>query len=290
MNRRGFTLIETIITLVIMSVLTIMAARTIQQAFRAKAKIEDQIDQVSQVKDTLRMFERDLNLAYHYQDLQKDLAEELQKAQKQAKASGTPTPSVTPTPAYDQFGNISAQGGNPFLKSENREDPTTHFVAKENEIHFVTMNSIRLLKDSPQADFGEVSYYVESCKNRADKQFSAGNCLFRRFSPIVDKDVTKGGLPTQLLTDVTEFKMKYYSKTQKDWRDDWNSKNDGDVQTKGRYPEAVEVNLTTEPPVKNPNANKKKKKISIQMVIPIHFPNNKENDDKTNPTTNKPNQ
>ena len=78
----GFTLIETIITLMIMAVLTLMAARTIQQAFRAKTKIQNQIDQVGQVKDTLRLIERDINLAYHYLDLEKDLAEELQKMQK----------------------------------------------------------------------------------------------------------------------------------------------------------------------------------------------------------------
>ncbi len=286
----GFTLVETIITLMIMAVLTLMAARTIQQAFRAKAKIQDQIDQVGQVKDTLRLVERDVNLAYHYQDLQKDLAEELVKAQKGAKSSGTSTPTPTPAAAYDPYANSGAPGtqsGNPYFKTENRINPVTHFVAKEGEIHFVTMNSVRLIKDSPQADFGEVSYFVDSCKNRPDKQFEVGKCLFRRFSPLVDKDVTKGGAATQLLPDITEFKVKYYSKVQKDWRNDWNSKDDaGDANTKGRYPEAIEVNLTVEPPMKDPKKEKKKKKISIQMVIPIHFPNNKEASDEASPTPN----
>lgn len=271
----GFTLVETIITLMIMAVLTLMAARTIQQAFRAKAKIQDQIDQVGQVKDTLRMIERDVNLAYHYQDLQKDLAEELVKAQKKTK-SGT-----NPPPAQDPYGNPGVPPGNPsanpYLKTENRIDPATQFIGKEAEFHFVTMNAVRLIKDSPQADFGEVSYFVDSCKMRPDKQFEAGKCIFRRSSPLVDKDVTKGGSTTQLIPDVTEFKVKYYSKVQKDWRNDWNSKDDGgDANTKGKYPEALEVNLTVEPPIKDAKKEKKKKKISIQMVIPIHFPNNKE--------------
>lgn len=78
----GFTLIETIITLTILAFLTMMAARTIQQAFRAQVKIQNQIDQVSHVKDTLRLMERDINLAYHYLDLQKDIADELNKMQK----------------------------------------------------------------------------------------------------------------------------------------------------------------------------------------------------------------
>lgn len=295
-NKRGFTLIETIITLVIMAVLTTLAARTIQQAFRAKAKIEDQIDLVSQVKDALRMFERDVNLAYHYLDIEKEFKESYQESIK--KKCQTPGPGGGRPGGGGAGGEGGAGGGgNPgggaganneicktpgydkayLVKTENRIDPTTQFEAKEDSLNFVTSNSVRFVKDSPQADFGEVGYFVDSCKNRPDKQFASGKCLFRRFSPIVDKDVTKGGTATQLLTDVTEFKLKYYSKPQKDWRGDWNSKEDGgDPNTKGRYPEAVEVNLTIEPPMKSAQQKDKKKKVSIQMIIPIHFPNNRE--------------
>jgi hypothetical protein len=168
-----------------------------------------------------------------------------------------------------------APSTNPFLKTENRVSPTTQFFAKESEMHFVTMNSVRLIKDSPQADFGEVSYYVDSCKYKPDKNFESGKCLFRRTSPLVDKDPTKGGASTQLLSDVTEFTLRYYSLIQKDWRKDWNSKEEnGDTNTKNRYPEAIEINLTVEPPPKDPKVEKKKK-ITLQLVVPIHFPNNK---------------
>jgi prepilin-type N-terminal cleavage/methylation domain-containing protein len=285
MKNLGFTLVETIITLMIMAVLTLMSARTIQQAFKSKAKIQDQLDQVGQVKDTLRLFERDINLAYHYRDLQKDLAEALQKEQKKTKVQPKPGETQTPQPKAEE--QNPGASGNPFFKTENRVNPTTQFVAKESEIHFVSMNSTRLIKDSPQADFGEVSYFVDSCKYRPDKQFESGNCLFRRFSPIIDKDVTKGGSVTQLIADVSEFKLKFYSKLQKDWRKDWSSKDDsGEANTKGRYPEAVEVNLTVEPPVKSAAKVKKKKKISIQMIVPIHFPNNEEADEKAIPSPN----
>ncbi len=209
------------------------------------------------------------------------MAEELQKAQKAAKPTRTPNPS--PPPAEPGSPATPGKSGNPYFKTENRIDPVTQFEAKEDQLHFVTLNAARLIKDSPQAEFGEVSYFVDSCVYRPDKKFEAGKCLFRRFSPIVDKDVTKGGSATQLIPDVTEFNLKYYSKIQKDWRKDWNSKEVGsDINTKGRYPEAIEVNLTVEPPMKSASKTRsstKKKKISIQMIIPIHFPNNKESDE-----------
>lgn len=294
-NSLGFTLVETIITMIIMAVLTTFAARTIQQAFRAKAKIEDQIDTVSQVKDTLRMFERDVNLAYHYTDLELELAQELDKAQA-AKPTATPNPNPDRDRDVDEGG--VGGGGAPSppktsyvqaLKTENRQDPTTQFIGKESELHFVTTNVVRYMKNSPQADFGEVSYFLESCKNRPDKSFESGKCLFRRTSPFVDKDVTKGGTATQLLPDVTEFKLKYYSKIQKDWRKDWNSKADGgEANTQDRYPEALEVSLLVEPPMKGPEAKGKKKKISIQMVIPVHNPNNKEPSNSKEPNAKAP--
>lgn len=286
--KNGFTLIETIVTLTIMAVITTLAARTIQQAFSAKAKIQNQIDQVSQVKDTLRMIEKDINLAYHYIDLQKDLAEELNSQQK----SNTPQGGQGQTPPNTgAFG--SPQGTqpstNPFFKTENRIDPTTQFIGKEEEMHFVTQNTVRLIKDSPQADFGEVSYFLESCKNRSDKKFDSGKCLFRRTSPLVDKDPTKGGSVTQLVPDVTEFRLRYFSKIQKDWRKDWNSTDrGGDLNTKGRYPEAIEVNLKIETQPKNPKVEKKRK-ISLQTVIPIHFPNNKEPNNNSNQQLQQPN-
>lgn len=304
-KNRGFTLIETIITLVIMAVLTTLAARTIQQAFSAKAKIQDQIDLVGQVKDTLRLLERDVNLAFHYQDFEKETKENLQKdinkkcqpqqqqgQQGQQQAQGQQQGQQQNQPQAQQGANpvCKTQGYDKayLVKTENRSDPVTQFVAKENSLNFVTSNSVRFMKDSPQADFGEVGYFLEACKNRPDKKFESGQCLFRRFSPLLDKDVTKGGSVTQLISDVTEFKVKYYSKLQKDWRDDWNSNDDGgEAMTKGRYPEALEVNLTVEPPVKSASANAKgkKKKVSIQMIIPIHFPNNKETNENPNGQT-----
>lgn len=284
-SAQGFTLIETLLTLMIMAFLTVMAAQTIQQAFRAKAKLESQIDTVSQVKDALRLMERDINLAFHYIDLEKEISEELKKSQKAPQAVGAGDPGSEPQPPELQNNN----NGNGESANPNRIDPTTQFIAKPDQMHFVTMNTVRLMKDSPQADFGEVSYYLSECKNRPDKKFESGQCLFRRTSPVVDRDPTTGGTAVQLLPDVTEFSLKFFSKVQKDWRDDWNSKTDGgDINTKSRYPEAVEINLTVEPPSADPNNEKKKKKVSLQLIVPVHFPNNQET--KTDENQASPNQ
>jgi hypothetical protein len=45
--------------------------------------------------------------------------------------------------------------------------------------------------------------------------------------------------------------------------------------TKNRFPDSVEVSLTVE----RGKEGEKKKKISMQLVIPIRFPNNQRQDD-----------
>ncbi len=299
MKKNGFTLIETLITLAIMATLTVMTARAIQQALNSKAKIQEQIDNITQVRDVAKLIERDVQLAYHASDLEKELAFLLAKT----KASPVPSPNPNENPIPTNTPNVNADGSistpnedipntendgldpnasspassaqnqiKKFIQFENRIAPTTHFMGKEKEFHFVTSNTVRLSKDAPQSDIAEVGYYLDSCKIKADKTDDAGQCLFRRFSPVVDKDVTKGGKPSQIMEHVLEFKVKYYSKKKKDWVDEWRSDKTGDDNTKGFFPEAIQVDITMKLP-KNIKI-KKDRSISIQVMAPLHFPNN----------------
>jgi prepilin-type N-terminal cleavage/methylation domain-containing protein len=290
----GFTLIETVVTLAIMATLTVMTARTIQQAVKSKAKIQEQIDNVTQVRDSLKLIERDLQLAFHAYDLEKETALLLMKEKK--NKTNNPVPRATPDPDQMEFPDAEEVIGtdqgqpqkNPYLNEENRMPPTTNFVGKDSEMNFVTTNTVRFTKNSPQSDIGEVGYFVDSCKIKTDKErFESGKCLFRRFSPLPDKDVTRGGRKMQLLENVEKFELKYYSAKKKDWVTEWSSEPKGDDATKYRYPEAVEITLSIKIPPKPEDKNGKPRTIENQTVAPIHFPNNPEspnNDKKTSIT------
>jgi hypothetical protein len=128
-----------------------------------------------------------------------------------------------------------------------------------------------VIKDSPQANFGEVGYFVDSCKHQIVKKFNSGKCLFRRFSPLVDKNVEKGGRATQLLSDITDFELRYYSAVKKDWSKSFNSTEKGNTSVSNRYPEAVEITLKQEV---TDEKTGKKKKYSFLVMVPVHFPNN----------------
>ena len=266
----GFTLIEVMISVAIMATLGLLAAQTIKQAITQKKKIQEIVNETSRLRDGVKIFERDVQLAYHHRDWERDI---LDLAKKNKKTTTTQTPGVPgappPIPVFDSNGNPVLSSNDPPVEAP-RKDPTTQFIGKENEIHFVTMNTGRILKDMPQADFVEVGYTVKECTSFSTKV--ASKCLYRRVSPWVDDDVTKGGDEFVLIENITEFSLRYMGRGKQDWNKDWRSDNGGDGATKGNFPWLVEISISYQ---REPEKSGSKKH-SMQLVIPIHFPNNKE--------------
>lgn len=260
-NRHGFTMIEMMITIAILATLTLLTSQSISQAIKAKIKLQDQIDDVSRLRDAVRLIERDINLAYHYRDIEKELEQILKKKNQPATSNpGTPPPAPIPNDPNDPANR----------REVPRRDPETHFVGAGDSLNFVTMNNARTVRNSQQADFIEIGYSLKDCKNLRDDKGSS-KCLWRRSTPFVDLDVTKGGDEIVLLENVSEFKLRYMGKGKQDWVTDWRTDAGGDGVTKGKFPQAVEVSLTIEKKVKA-----KSKKYSVQVIVPVHFPNNPE--------------
>lgn len=267
----GFTLIEVLISVAILSTLGLLAAQTIRQAINQKKTIQEQVNETARLRDALKIFERDVNLTYHHRDWEKEI---IDAAKKKSKKS-TPGQPASNIPQFDAYGNLISGGDTdaPLNAGEvARQDPTTHFIGKENEIHFVTMNTGRIVKDQAQADFVEVGYSLKDCRSLDGKTES--KCLYRRTSPWVDKDVSKGGDEILLLENLTEFNLRYMGKGKQDWVKDWRSDGGGDGATKGNFPWSVEVSVTSQK--KDSKNQESGKKYSMQLVIPLHFPNNKE--------------
>lgn len=259
---RGFTLIEVLLSVAILASLSVLAARSIQQAVKAKAKLQDQIDDVSKMRDALRLIERDVNLAYHHRDFEKELDDLVKKP---ATASTPPAGGFTPPPQQEQ------------PKEAPRKDPATHFVGTDEAMSFVTMNSTRMMKDERQADFIEVGYALKDCRSSDGK--STSKCLWRRSANVVDDDVTLGGEEIVLLENVTEFGLEYIGKGKQDWVKQWRTDKGGDAVSKDNFPLGVRISMTV-----RKGDSGKGKKYSMQIVVPIHFPNNKEEEKNANPT------
>ena len=250
----GFTLIEVILAITILSTLTVLTTQALSRALKAKTKIQTEVDDVSSLRDTMRMIRADVNLAYHHRDFEKEIYDLVIK----------PTPPTgQPNPAFPVNQPQAAQ-----VREAKRFDPVTHFVGTEDKMDFVTMNNSRTTANSRQADFTEVGYSLKACRNLTDPS-KTSKCLYRRTQLIIDEDVTAGGTEVVLLENISEFKIRYIGEGKQDWVGTWKTTNGGDSATVGRYPELVEVSMAIER-----ENDRKKRTYSMQFVIPIHFPNN----------------
>lgn len=276
-GRRGFTLIEVMVAATILAVLATLIARSIQQGIRSKTKIQAQIDEASKMRDALRLIERDVNLAFHYRDVQKELDEMVRQMNRpKAREGMTPEQAQQLQTEADMREQAEMQA-----REVPRNDLQTHFHGSDNAMHFVTMNNARMIRNVRQGDFLEVGYSVRTCQSVDGKRSS--NCLWRRTSSAVDSDVTKGGDEIVLLEDVSEFSLQYIGKGKQDWVKDWKTAQGGDAATRGRFPQAVQISLTIEK-----GEGDAKKKYSMQIVASVHFPNNKEDQRAASPTAGRP--
>lgn len=278
----GFSLLEVLIALGILGTLSILVATSIQRGVRNKSNIQAQLDDLSQIRSALKVMETDINQAFHYRDFEKEFLEEVKKV----GTPGTTTPPAgTPgagTPAAGTPGaGVPAAGTNPQQPTTDlgsttprevpRISPVTHFVGENEKLNFVTKNVQRTAADSRIADFQEVGYVLKECDSFTGEG-RAGSCIWRRSSPYVDSDVERGGEEMVLLDNVSEFKLRYFGKGKQDWVTQWKSTQAGDAVTTGNFPQGVEISLTYERIVEN----KKPKKYSMQIVVPLRFPNNPE--------------
>lgn len=271
----GFTLLEVVLVMGIMAFLTINIAINLQNAFSARNRIQTKVADFSKIRDSLRIMERDINLAFHYRDLETEFRTALKKAQTPSSSTQAP-PQINPMtglpmpPGFTQPPTSTMPATDPKdeERKRNRLDPVTQFVGTESSMDFATTNSTRMAVDQKQANFVKVGYKLGSCRRPGAE--ASTQCVLRREDPLVEGKIVEGGIDSVLLEDVTEFKLRYFGKGKQDWNSDWNSEA-GDAVTKDNYPQAVEISITTE---SGPDG--KKRKVSMQIVASVRFPNNAE--------------
>jgi prepilin-type N-terminal cleavage/methylation domain-containing protein len=262
---KGMTLIEILVAMAIMSVLTYYIATTVQSGARTKVKVEKDIEAYSSVRDSLRIIEADVNRAFNYRDINIQLYNEAmterERRLKEAAAKPTEGQTADPKPPVEI---------EPFKPKVEKN--LTAFYGDDNELHFTSLNNVRTIADKKESDQMEVGYFIETCRGRLDKTKSS-QCLWRRFSTLIDDEVKEGGEKTVLLENVKEFRLRYLGPPEGDsieWSEGWQSDGNLNAGTKGHFPMAVEITLEVE----EKTGDQKAKSLSMTMVAQVRNPNN----------------
>jgi type II secretory pathway component PulJ len=260
------------IAITILAGLSLLTAQAIRSGTVSREKMNRQIRADAELRDVLRVMERDINVAFHHRDIFTTMLNEIEREKAQAASQAQPTgqpgqQGQTPPP---ELNPLSAEGG---VTEKKPPKQLTAFIGDKESLHFTALANIRLQRDIQEGDQAEVGYFLKACKSRAPREArrasATSQCLVRRLSPVIDEDVTTGGNEVVILENVQVFQLRYFGPEREDWVETWKTGENGDAISKENFPYAVEVSLEV-----HDKADPKAKKVSATMVAPLRFPNN----------------
>lgn len=275
--QNGLTLIEILIAITILAALALFSGRIVIQALQSREKASQFFSTHAVVRDALKTIERDINFAFNYRDFHTAIynaaAKEFHEYMKKKKAQKKPG-STTPTPGAPP----AAEPGSPPVETDQQEEQLeekykariakpslSQFVGNADSVHLTTSSYTRTTADELAGDQAEVGYFLGTCRDPFSEQSS--QCLFRRATPYIDNDVTDGGDPIVLLSNVKKFALRYLGPGDTDWVKEWDSTGRGKENQKGKFPAAVEVDLAIDDP-------RTKKETELRIVAQVRFANN----------------
>lgn len=294
-SARGFTLIEIMVALVIMSGLCIVIAQSVKSGLEGRKKIQVDLREESLVRDAMRLMVNDVGAGFHHRDYtvsNYNKVLELRKKKRTNPQAGQPTGGAPPDPVGSgaQPGQVTggapttAQPPDPLASATPLPEPNqlTAFIGSNEAMTFTVRNHVRRYVDAKESDQARVAYFLRSCRSEG-KTAGMSSCLVRQettnptdqfpLSP-ADEDDAKGVV---LVRNITEFKLRYITAGMTDFVDSWDSTpTTTNAESKDKFPDAVQITMGI-----HDKLNPESKHRILTWLAPIRSSNNLDEADKT---------
>ncbi len=275
--RRGFTLLELVLTMVITALLLSSLAAIVMSTAEVKVKLESETRARKMGPAILEIIARDLRNAWATSKANSKTTTTETTSTGGTGGTGTTDGSTTTTTTdATGAGEIGVEGL--FFKGEHKggEDDAT------DELWFVTSVDSYMRYHGIRSDLTEVGYYVSR-----DSETGL-NRLYRREDFSIDKMPNEGGLGVKLTDRLVSFRVRYYEKPKAEDDpkafDEVVSGNDyvydeWDSDDKNRLPYAIRIELVLDVTPLDAYNRKTERRLGVYETI-VRLPDFPDLDDK----------
>ena len=142
-TKAGFTLLEMMIAITILAVLTVLTSTSIRSAIQSQAKFELIIEQDSQIREALRVMEKDIGLAFHHRDTYTGMINQINQDLYKGSTAPSPTAGSAISQTPPPFGGSTAPAA-ATPKPKNTPPELTAFIGDEKSIYFTSLSNVRV--------------------------------------------------------------------------------------------------------------------------------------------------
>ena len=233
-RQSGFTIIELMISLVILSFIALGIYNNTSQSFILRDNVEQDGDFYNSIRVSIDVLGRDVQQMYSPQT--SALPGDIGQAGGPSGASGAP--GFVQGQQQQSFGTDSYYWSEPINANGVR---ASRFQGDATKISFIINSHMRLFRDTPESDFAKIMYTLEDEKNPMPGQ--SGKVLVKYEDPVAfdEKDKSDQMARYELITNVKSLEFKYLDSEKDTWYNKWDTAEG--VDHKGVFPAVIEINL-----------------------------------------------
>ncbi len=237
LSKKGFSLLEVMISLLIFSFISIFIVQNVQNAVRARKNFKPKMEKSFRLRTVFLLVRKDINQAFHFRDFyitkyNEALRDFRKKYDKRIKK-----------------GDIQFALKPKIVKQE------TYFKGSSKEFSMTSFNSLIYFSENTSYSV-HVKYSLKNCENKKGK---TSQCLVRKEWILGEEEPSQGVYEHVLIRGIQSLEFFYLSQGSDKKTPEWSS-----LLDERHFPAAVEILFETE------------QKEKFRWVISLHFVNNKE--------------
>ena len=238
-NKKGMTLLEVLISLVLFAVISISLMRMTDTTIQYRKKITKNIKNIKLSRNALQIIKKDIRNIFYTQDMNA-FAHLLTPQNEEGLFADFEKTMITPY----LFNKIHISGG---------------IIGKPNSLHIASFSNVRTQENAKFSDQNIIIYYLKPCKSREQSKENS-TCLWRKFSFIINQDMDnlKNYNEFVLLEKVKKFQLSYYNISSNDWLQEWKT----GPNERNFLPAAIHIKIEFE--------NKRKQLVKREIKLPLH--------------------